>query len=367
MKESDVLPPPIYDIRKSYDENYQFGPFFSGIAPKQISPIQRTSFLGKIVSSRLGIPAGPLLNSKWIGFYAQMGFDILTYKTVRSHYHPSYPNPNCLYVPYHKSFDLDDLTHPLIGTLAYNPSSLSDITITNSFGMPSQAPEVWMEDVGKALNLLSDGQVIVVSVVGTQKDDSDLASDFVRTAKLAQEAGADFIEVNFSCPNVKGKEGQLYQNPDASGAILKRLRIELGSGVSLIMKVGFIENPAQIASLVEQTSPFLDAISAINTVTGQIINPEGRPALPGQGRERAGLCGGGVKPLSLRTIQSLKKAIKNQGKPLALIGVGGFNTVEDYPDFRDAGADFVMSATGAMWDPFLAYHVKQRSFPQDHP
>ena len=362
-----MLPPPIYDIRKSYDENYQFGPFFSGIPPKPIPSTQHTLFLGKTVSSRIGIPAGPLLNSRWIGFYARMGFDILTYKTVRSHYHPSYPNPNCLYVPYHKSFDLDDLTHPLIGTLAYNPGSLNDITITNSFGMPSQSPAVWMEDVQKARELLSPGQVLVVSIVGTQQDDTDLASDFVRTAKLAREAGADLIEVNFSCPNVKGKEGQLYQNPDASGAILKRLRKELGSDVSLIMKIGFIEDPVQIAALVDQTSPFLDAISAINTVTGQIINPEGHPALPGPGRERAGLCGGGIKPLSLRTIHSIRTAIGKQRKPITLIGVGGFNTVEDYPEFRDAGADFVMSATGAMWDPFLAYHVKQRRFLQDLP
>ncbi|MHB1285935.1 MAG: beta/alpha barrel domain-containing protein [Leptospirales bacterium] len=360
-----MLAPPIYDIRKSYDENYQFGPFFSGIPPKPIPPSNQTVFLGKTVSSRIGIPAGPLLNSRWIGFYAKMGFDILTYKTVRSHYHASYPNPNCLYVPYHKSFDLEDLVHPLIGTLSYTPSSLNDITITNSFGMPSQSPDVWMQDVQKTHELLAPGQVMVVSLVGTQKEDTDLAGDFVRTAKMAREAGSDLLEVNFSCPNVKGKEGQLYQNPDASGAILKRLRKELGPNVSLIMKIGFIEDQRQISALVEQTSPFLDAISAINTVSGQIINPEGHPALPGPGRERAGLCGGGIKPLSLRTIRCIRDAIRKRGKPITLIGVGGFNTVEDYPEFRDAGADFVMSATGAMWDPFLAYHVKQRSFPQD--
>lgn len=361
-----MLPPPVYDIRKSYEENYQHGPFFTGIIPKPIQTGRKIDFLGHTVSSRVGIPAGPLLNSRWISFYAKMGFDILTYKTVRSHFHPSYPNPNCMYVPFHKSFDLEDLRHPLIGTMSYNPSSLSDITITNSFGMPSQLPEIWMEDVGKAVDSLSDGQALVLSLVGTQRDDRDLVQDFVYTANLGKETGARILEVNFSCPNVKGKEGQLYQNPDASGEVLKKIRAAIGKGVRLVMKIGFIDNPEQIDRLVQATSPYLDAISAINTVTGKIINPEGQPALPGPGREKSGLCGGGIKPLSIKTIEALKASVDRIAPDLTVIGVGGFNAVEDYPDFREAGADFVMSATGAMWDPFLAYHVKQRNFAQDN-
>ena len=364
-KELVMLPPPIYDIRKSYEENYQHGPFFTGVLPKPIQSNRKIDFIGEKISSRVGIPAGPLLNARWISFYGQMGFDVLTYKTVRSHFHPSYPDPNCMYVPFHKSFDLEDLRHPLIGTMAYNPVSLTDITITNSFGMPSQHPDVWMKDVGEALSSLANGQVLVLSLVGTQRDDRDLAQDFVYTAHLAKETGARVLEVNFSCPNVKGKEGQLYQNPDASEDILKRLRKELGRDFRLIMKIGFTDNPEQIDRLVQATSPYLDAISAINTVSGEIINPEGKPALPGPGRERSGLCGSGIKQLSLRTIRSLKEVLKKRAPHLSLVGVGGFNTVEDYPDFREAGADIVMSATGAMWDPYLAYHVKQRTFAQD--
>jgi hypothetical protein len=36
------------------------------------------------VASRLGVPAGPLLDSRWTTFAARMGFDILTYKTIRT-------------------------------------------------------------------------------------------------------------------------------------------------------------------------------------------------------------------------------------------------------------------------------------------
>lgn len=359
-----MLPPPVYDIRKSYEDNYTFGPFFGGIIPKPIPPAGSLAFLGHKVASRIGIPAGPLLNARWIGFYARLGFDILTYKTVRSHFHPSYPNPNCLYVPYHKPFDLEDLTHPLIGTLAYTPASMHDVTITNSFGMPSQDPAIWMEDVKKANSLLGERQILVVSVVGTPQDDIGIEGDFARTARLAKNAGAEFIEVNFSCPNVKGKEGQLYQDPESSGKVLSQIRESIGPDVRLIMKIGFLEDPGKIRNLVEKTGPYLNAISAINTVTGTIINPEGRPALPGSGRERSGLCGSAIKPLALKTIRGLKTEVASQKKDLTVIGVGGFNAIEDYTEFRQAGADFVMTATGAMWDPFLAYHLKQRNAPE---
>ncbi|MEK9161093.1 MAG: diguanylate cyclase, partial [Patescibacteria group bacterium] len=39
-------------------------------------------------------------------------------------------------------------------------------------------------------------------------------------------------------------------------------------------------------------------------------------------------------------------------------GVGGVTRPEDYKEYRDAGADVVMSATGAMWNPYLAKEIK---------
>ena len=74
----------------------------------------------------------------------------------------------------------------------------------------------------------------------------------------------------------------------SSGEVLKKIRAAIGKGVRLVMKIGFIDNPEQIDRLVQASSPYLDAISAINTVTGKIINPEGQPALPGPGRDLPG-------------------------------------------------------------------------------
>jgi len=353
------IAPPVYDIRISYDENYRNGPVF-GIAPP---PLQNThqlvSFLGIPCRSRIGIPAGPLLNSKWIEFYSKMGFDILTYKTVRSHSHPSYQNPNCLYVPFNRPFRMEDLASPLIATLDFHPKSMSSVTITNSFGMPSQPPSVWIPDIKKAALSIAEHQILVVSVVGIEQTDCSMPEDFARTARTAKEAGAMAIEVNFSCPNVKGKEGQLYQSPESSMKVLSMVRDAIGE-TPLIMKIGQISDPDLATRLLEKTSPYIQGIGAINTVSGTIINSNGQPALPGPGRERSGLCGAGIRNLALQTIGILRKAIDDGKMKVDLIGVGGYNTPEDYHLFRNEGADFVMSATGAMWDPYLAYVTKQR-------
>jgi dihydroorotate dehydrogenase len=254
---------------------------------------------------------------------------------------------------------MEDLNSPLIATLDFHPKTMSSVTITNSFGMPSQPPSVWIPDIKKAALSLAEHQVLVVSVVGIEQADCSMPEDFARTARMAKEAGAMAIEVNFSCPNVKGKEGQLYQSPESSMKVVSMVREAIGD-TPLIMKVGQISDAYLAKRLLEKTSPYIQGIGAINTVSGTIINSNGQAALPGPGRERSGLCGAGIRNLALQTIGLLRKGIDDGKMKVDLIGVGGYNTPEDYHLFRNEGADFVMSATGAMWDPYLAYVTKQR-------
>ncbi|MHB8368144.1 MAG: beta/alpha barrel domain-containing protein [Leptospirales bacterium] len=352
---------PVYAIEKSYDENYLEGPVFHGRIPKTIPEAPPISFLGLPANSRLGIPAGPLLNSEWISFYARMGFDLLVYKTVRTHPHPSYPSPNCLYVSVNGDLTPDVLSTPLIGIPRMEPASMRDITITNSFGMPSQDPSVWQKDVALSRTMIGKGQVLIVSVVGTERGGESIGDNFARAAKMAVEAGAMAIEMNFSCPNVKGSEGQLFQDPKAAGEIARKVRKELGTGTPLVAKVGYIESDKAAGDLVSAVAPHLDGIAAINTLSATIINPEGRPALPGEGRERSGVCGNGIRKAALGVVSRLAREISSQKVSLSLIGVGGIMTVEDVDLFLASGADFAMAATGAMWDPFLAYHMKQQN------
>ena len=54
----------------------------------------------------------------------------------------------------------------------------------------------------------------------------------------------------------------------------------------------------------------------------------------------------------------MKKIRDEKGFKFSITGVGGVTSPEDYKEFRDGGADVVMSATGAMWNPKLAQEIK---------
>src|SRR6185503_12077309 len=222
-----------YDINQSYQFNYERGPTFSTPVPK-IRPGPSKSFLGFEVRSRIGMSAGLLLNSKWVLGYAERGFDILTYKTVRSSYRPCYDPPNWVFVD-----DNGQIEGPvyIADRLPEEPSQLSSAVC---FGMPSMAPEVWRADVRRAKAGLARGQMLIVSVVATPGEEAkaeEVSTDFCQCALWAAEAGADAIEANFSCPNVCSQEGTIYMDVGLSCAITIAMRATLGK-TPLLIKVG---------------------------------------------------------------------------------------------------------------------------------
>src|ERR1700691_3671445 len=94
---------PFYDPAKSYLDNFEHGPFglFANTSPasQTTAPASQTiepkhQFLGHPVSAPFGIPAGPLINGKFVKAALDMGFDIAVYKTVRTHTDAGQPWPN---------------------------------------------------------------------------------------------------------------------------------------------------------------------------------------------------------------------------------------------------------------------------------
>src|SRR5262245_59270420 len=83
---------PRYDRTQTYDWNYDHAP--DPVAVQTPALPGRWEVCGTRVGSPLGVPAGPLLNGRWVLYYASLGFDVLTYKTVRSGPRPCYPLPN---------------------------------------------------------------------------------------------------------------------------------------------------------------------------------------------------------------------------------------------------------------------------------
>lgn len=355
--------PPIYDIHKTYLENADQGPFFKGPLPQRIFPPKEKwiDFLGYPVASPIGVPAGPLLTSNWIAFAGKLGFDIPTYKTIRSLSHPSHPLPNMVFVDTHGMIRRD--RPPKLATLVAKPSpDLEELAVTNSFGMPSKSPSFLLEDIPRANAALQEGQVMVVSVVGTVRENCTFLEDFVQAALLAKEAGAKIIEANFSCPNVDKSEGCLYMSPSTVSDIGRTI-VKAIAPIPLIIKVGLFGAEAQMRDVFcAAARAGIRAISGINTVSMAVVNAMGQPAL-GPKRLTSGICGGPIRQLALHFIDQAVRINTSEKLDLTLIGLGGITLPEHFDQFLNAGADIAMSATGMMWDPYLAmrYHEQKQS------
>lgn len=347
----------LYDIHKTYDENFKNGPIGLKKLKKPVfdNGKPKYSFLGFPVTLPFGIPAGPLLNSKFIKGAFDYGFPVSVYKTVRADIFPCHPYPNVAYVNAPK--EIHPQINPRLITIN-TPKSPSRISITNSFGVPSKKPKVWQKDVKKAKAYEKNGQLLVLSFMGTVKKDQtqeEFIEDFANAAKLAKQTGVKVLEANLSCPNI-GNEGLVCYNLVATEKICKTIRKVIGK-TPLILKVGYYKNPKDIEKIAEITNKYANAISSINTLQVEVVDKNGKQALPGPNRLRSGVCGAPIKWAGLEMVKKLVKARKAKKYKFEIVGVGGVMNAKDYFEYRNLGADLVQSATGAMWNPFLAYEL----------
>jgi dihydroorotate dehydrogenase (NAD+) catalytic subunit len=352
-----MLSAPFYDPLKSYEENYAEGPFngFADGVELAAEGEPRFEFCGVKINYPLGIPAGPLLNSAYVSSAFQKGFDVPVYKTVRSDSFPCHPFPNVLAAHIEGDLTLERARTPLVVDANYT----EPLSITNSFGVPSRPVALWQEDAKKAVASARNGQVMVMSFMGTVREGQsadEFVSDFARAAELSVTTGAKIFEANLSCPNI-GNEGLVCYNLDMTERVTAAIREKLGE-LPLILKVGYYTSDEDIAHLAEIAQKYAHAVSSINTIAAPIVGKDGTQALPGSAvRMRSGVCGAAIKWAGLEMSERLAAARAKIGGDFKIVGVGGVTVPKDYKEYRDAGADLVMSATGAMWNPYLARDI----------
>ena len=191
--------------------------------------------------------------------------------------------------------------------------------------------------------------------------------------------------MNTSCPN-EGHNRLLCHDPHLVGRITEAVKNEIADR-PLIIKLAYIPpvatepwpqdsgagrytyarvtDDSTLELMVRQTVAHgtVQAIAAINTISARLVDAAGRQALPGAGRERSGVCGHAIRRAGLDMVARLAAIRERLGLDFAIIGVGGVVEPSDYDDYRAAGADAVMSATGAMWDARLAGASSPADFP----
>src|SRR3989344_2242197 len=351
-----MLHQPFYDPNKSYEENFKEGPF-GDFANDQIfenAGEPKYEFLGHKVFSPFGIPAGPLVNGKFVKAALDKGFDICTYKTVRSGKYACHAWPNVVSIDLDGELTLEKAEAGIVGTKDFH----EPLSITNSFGVPSFEPSFWQKDLADAVNYASVGQTVIGSFQGTPKGDGNkYIQDFALTAKLAKETGVKILEVNLSCPN-EGSGHLLCFDLERTQKVVEAIKNETGN-TPLIIKIAYFKDQADLGKLISMVGKMVQGVEAINTIPALILDNKGKQYLPGEGRLKSGVCGAGIKWAGLKMVKRLKDLREILNLNFSIVGVGGIITAEDYQEYRKAEADAGLSATGAMWNPFLAQEVKE--------
>lgn len=335
---------PLYNTERTYLENLTEGPFFDGGIPVR-PPFAWKEFLGFKIASPIGVPAGPLLNANWVSLAASLGYDVLTYKTIRSYEHPSHPLPNITFVDAPQQLDPEKLPS-YVNRLKRPPSSVDQLAITNSFGNPSRSQEYLREDIPRAMEKLHPGQLLIVSVFGTTEE------EYLNCARLAKECGSPVIEANFSCPNVSKEEGSLFSNPQAVEDFSRKIFNEIG-GTPLVIKLGVIPDQSLLRKVLTAAARGgAQAVCGINTISMRV-----EPPLT-NGRTSCGICGSPILEAALTFTREARKIIDQDKLGLELMTTGGATKPQHLNQMLDAGASLAMTATGMMWDPYLAskYH-----------
>lgn len=356
---------PFYDPKLSYEDNYDNGPYglFREL-PESVLKKGSYDFFGTQIDIPFGIPAGPLLNSRYVEGAWRWGYSIPTYKTVRGNVYPTHPHPNVIRVAI-KDKDI----HPgdtVIGDYDTDKIDVEHDGITNSFGVPSKDPSVWQVDVRQALVDMPKGNSLVLSFMGTKTETMNreqYIEDFVRSCTLAKETGVPVLEVNFSCPNF-GKEGLICNDLEMSSDILEALSKAKGN-VPLLVKIGYfgVSQRAGLNQLIDAIHEYADGVCAINTISAKVVDKDGNQALPGNPvRLSSGICGSTIAWAGLEMAEYLTSYRKAKNwKDLVVVGVGGVTKVEDYLAYMRLGVDAVQSATGAMWKPDLAMQIRNET------
>jgi dihydroorotate dehydrogenase (NAD+) catalytic subunit len=157
------------------------------------------------------------------------------------------------------------------------------------------------------------------------------------------------IELNISCPNVKQGGMAFGVTPEGAATVVRAVREAYHK--TLIVKLSpNVTDIAQIARSVEDAGA--DAVSCINTLMGMAIDIEKR--CPKLSIDTGGLSGPAVKPVALRMVWQVAKAVK-----IPVIGLGGIMSAQDAIEFLMAGASAIEIGTANFIDPTVTVKVAQ--------
>ena len=195
----------------------------------------------------------------------------------------------------------------------------------NCIGLENPGIEKFLSDVlPKVKEKTPDTTFIVNFSAGS-------VEEFGMMAKKLDVDGVDAIEVNISCPNVKAEGLAFGTDPEVAAEVTREVKASTSKPVIVKLSPN-VTDIVKIAKAVEEAGA--DALALINTLTGMVIDT--RTWKPLLGNITGGMSGPALKPIAVRMVWQVAKAVK-----IPILGLGGISTAEDAVEFLLAGATAV--------------------------
>lgn len=212
----------------------------------------------------------------------------------------------------------------------------------NAVGLQNKGVDYFIENIYPKIKDIRTNMIVNVS--------GSAIEDYVQTAEKINELDAiPAIELNISCPNVK--QGGMAFGVSAEGAasVVKAVR-EVYKKTLIVKLSPNVTDITEIARAVEASGA--DSVSLINTLLGMAIDAEKRRPL--LSTITGGMSGAAVKPIALRMVWQVSKAVN-----IPVIGLGGISNWKDAVEFLLAGASAIEIGTANFIDPAITVKVSE--------
>jgi dihydroorotate dehydrogenase (NAD+) catalytic subunit len=211
-----------------------------------------------------------------------------------------------------------------------NPTVLAwEHGLINAVGLANPGIEAELGELQRAKMMLGPlGSALIGSVF------ADTVEGFAQVAARLVEARPDLIEVNISCPNVHDEFGTPFAADAAAAAdVTTAVKETVAGRAPVLIKIS--PNVTDIASVARSVADAgADGISAINTLTGMLIDVHARR--PILANRTGGLSGPAIRPLAVRCVYDLYDAMD-----VPIVGIGGVGSGRDAVEMIMAGATAV--------------------------
>lgn len=214
----------------------------------------------------------------------------------------------------------------------------------NSIGLQGPGIDQFLED--DIPWLLNRNARIVVSISG------ETVEEYASLARRLRSVNGLFgIEVNISCPNVENRGLVFACDPVASRSVVESVRRNMGGDYPLLVKLS--PDVTDIVSIAKEVvAAGADGLALINTVLGMAIDIDKmRPKLAGL---TGGLSGPAIRPIAVRAIYQVHKALPN----IPILGMGGVTSGRDALELVLAGASGISVGTATFGNPNAAMQIK---------